>query len=74
MTNGGVQCAVDFNPHVPSGMGFLLMDHFRGPVVVYRHPSEWAVHMARATWHLERRGCPTWTDATECRCMLGGEA
>lgn len=73
MSIHGIRYAVEFNAFIPEGSGFLIMDEARGPVVVYRHPSEYALHMARATWH-PRGHCATWTDATECRCMLGGDS
>lgn len=68
-----VSYVVEFNPWVPSGSGVVMSDAMRGFVVIYRHPSEWALHMASATWHPDGARCQTWTDS-ECRCMLGGEA
>lgn len=67
-----VAFAVEFNPHLRPGMGVVMMAGLGGMTVIYRHPSEWAVHVSGATWHPNGERCPAWTD--ECRCMLGGEA
>lgn len=65
---------VHFNPWVPPGTGFVMRDASGILVRFYRHFSEYALHNSGAAWHVERERCPTWTDATECRCMLGGDA
>lgn len=63
---------VEFNPFLPAGSGVVMMTMY-GPQIVFRHPSEWLLSMTGATWHVSGH-CPTWTDADECRCMLGGDA
>lgn len=65
---------VEFNAFLRPGMAFVLSTAERGFVRVFRHRSEYYLHVTRTRWHVERAHCPTWTDATECRCMLGGEA
>ena len=42
--------------------------------VYVRHLAELTPSLAGVRWHVHGERCPTWTDATECRCMLGGEA
>jgi hypothetical protein len=44
----------------------------RGRDVYVRHLSEFFLGLAGATWHPEPGNCPTWDDATECRCMTEG--
>jgi hypothetical protein len=44
----------------------------RGRIVFVRHLSEFCLALAGATWHQDGDACPTWTDATECRCMTEG--
>lgn len=39
-----------------------------------RHMSELLLMLSGARWHPHGHRCPTWTDAAECRCMLGDEA
>lgn len=41
--------------------------------VLVRHESEYALWCSGAKWHPYSGHCPTWTDAAECQCMLGGE-
>lgn len=42
--------------------------------ILCHHESEFWTAVAGVRWHVWRGHCPTWDDATECRCMLGGEA
>jgi hypothetical protein len=39
--------------------------------VYVRHLSEILCAIAGATWHVNGH-CPTWTEETECRCMVEG--
>lgn len=57
------------NPFIPVGMVAS-----RGRLVFVRHLSEFFIGMAGARWHPNGETCPTWTDADECRCMLGVES
>ncbi|WP_141328328.1 hypothetical protein [Myxococcus sp. AB025B] len=55
---------------------FLPPGHFVGvgQVLFTRHMSEFLLLLSGARWHVERDRCPSWTDATECQCMRGGDA
>lgn len=58
------------HPAVPDGLGWLVQSP-SGPVWLVRHTSQALTRLAGATCHYSRSTCPTWTDAAECRCMLG---
>ena len=56
------------SPYVAEGTFWA----FNGKILCH-HESEFWTAIAGARWHV-RGHCPTWDDATECRCMLGGES
>ena len=62
---------VRFVPWMAPGTAYVIAEP---PMVIARHESEYLLMWARATWHVHAGHCPTWDNATECRCMLGGEA
>ena len=65
---------VVFNEHMlPGYMAMVLPEGGGRERLVCRHVSELLLLMSGATWHTHGH-CPTWDGATECRCMLGGEA
>lgn len=68
----GVIFGVRFNTFVESGTLHVTYAEAGVPVVWVRHPAEWTIHLAGASWHPNGERCPTWTE--ECRRMLGGEA
>lgn len=50
---------------------FLELDHDRTGVprrVVFHSSAIFHLYLHGATWHDQRQHCPTWSDATECRC------
>jgi hypothetical protein len=64
--------AAQFNPWIP--VGFTLLTSFRGHGLELwaRHPSDLTPGRCGARWHVSGEACPTWADATECRCMVEG--
>jgi len=65
---------VRISPWMEPGTAALIRGLSGAQALYVRHPSEYALLMSGATWHVDGHRCPTYTEAAECRCMLGGEA
>jgi hypothetical protein len=61
---------VQFCEYLQEGTAFVMA----GGILLCRTYGEFALIAANVNWHPWKGHCPTWTDATECQCMLGGEA
>ena len=57
------------SPFVPEGTFWAM-----NGLILCHHESELWTAVSGARWHVWRGHCPTWDDATECRCMLGTES
>lgn len=72
LTGENLMRVAQFNSFLPVGRAFLTSLPGRGIELWARHPADLTPARMGTRWHVGMAGSPTWTDATECRCMVEG--